>query len=61
MGSFKLEKGGTHKQQALSAGALLLILGILTYIFFVGQFEYVAYILMGLGLAFVIGSFVAKE
>lgn len=61
MVSIKLEKGGTPKQQAMSAGALLLILGIITYIFFNSQYAYISYILAGLGIVFIVGSFAAKE
>lgn len=58
MGSFKLEKGGSAKSQALSGGALLAILGIVSF-FVIAPI--VGIILGALGLVFVIGGLAASE
>lgn len=58
MGSFKLEKGGSAKSQALSGGALLAILGIVSF-FVIAPI--VGIILAALGIVFIIGGLAASE
>ena len=58
MASFKLESGGNAKEQAKSAGALLVILGIVCYFLI---HVYAGYVLGALGLVLLIGSFAATE
>ncbi len=56
--SFKLQKGGSAKNQAVSGGALLIILGIVAF-FVIAP---VAGIILGaLGIVFVIGGLAASE
>ena len=57
-GSFKLQSGGSAKTQAVSGGALLLILGIVGF-FLVSAVAGV--ILAALGIVFIIGGLVASE
>lgn len=58
MGSFKLEKGGSAKEQARGAGAFLAIIGVLVALFI---WPVPGWIMAVLGLVFFAASFAASE
>jgi hypothetical protein len=58
MSSFKLEKGSSYKQQAISAGALLILLGIIV---FIAWYPIVGFAMMTLGIiAIIAGNFTSN-
>jgi hypothetical protein len=58
MGSFKLEKGGSAKEQARGAGAFLAIIGIFVMLLVM---PVLGMVMVVLGLIFFLASFAASE
>ena len=58
MGSFKLEKGGSAKDQARTGGIFLAIVGVVVALF---VWPVVGWVMAVLGLLFFAASFVASE